>query len=226
MTAMLQNKTIANDVEKTRIIDELKPEDLVLELYKSYESILTQNLWLWETKRWHELVFCLLATITDPEMSPENIREVVRMLDWANLLDLQTLATLNPSVNEIDAAHPVVVTIATILKNSGFTTEESQTAIATICEAAAGFEEKYEGKVQKYFRQYGTLMLDEIAQNFSFSYLTSNTARKAFAIWLQNTLNMPLPSCDPLSEQVYELLKIDYDSLVKVADKLDGGITG
>ena len=43
---MLQNTTMANDVENTRTINELKPEDLVLELYKAYESILTQNLWL------------------------------------------------------------------------------------------------------------------------------------------------------------------------------------
>jgi hypothetical protein len=66
------------DTEKVR-----DPEEIVLDLYRAYEPLIDPHLWPWETKRWHELVFCLLTTIAEPEILAQTTREVTRALsEW------------------------------------------------------------------------------------------------------------------------------------------------
>lgn len=43
--------------------EDLESGTLVLQHYRSCEHGATENLWLWESKRWHELVFCQLTTM-------------------------------------------------------------------------------------------------------------------------------------------------------------------
>lgn len=204
------------DTEKVR-----DPEEIVLDLYRAYEPLIDPHLWPWETKRWHELVFCLLTTIAEPEILPETTREVTRALSEWRLLEIDVLASLNPSKNEQDASNPVLITMMTILQQSGFDADKARIAAIAICEAAAGLKQRYEGKVQKYFRKYGALMLDELAQNFSFTQLNNDDARKAVSIWLQNTLNMPVPASNPMADKVCEKLGVEYNTLVDAADKLN-----
>ncbi|MDM9384148.1 hypothetical protein QUB80_26075 [Chlorogloeopsis sp. ULAP01] len=206
----------AVDTEKIR-----DPEEIVFDLYRAYEPLIDPHLWPWETKRWHELVFCLLTTIAEPEISPETTREVTRALSEWRLLEVDVLAGLNPAKNEQDASNPVLVTIMAILQQSGFDADQARIAVTVICEAASGLKQKYEGKVQKYFRKYGALMLDELAQNFSFTGLNNEDAKKAVSIWLQNTLNMPVPASNPMADKVCEKLGVEYKTLVEVADKLN-----
>jgi hypothetical protein len=209
-------KAQAVDTEKMR-----EPEEIVLDLYRAYEPLIDPHLWPWETKRWHELVFCLLTTISEPEILPETTREVTRALSEWRLLEVDVLASLNPSKNEQDASNPVLITMMTILQQSGFDADKARIAVTAICEAAAGLKQRYEGKVQKYFRKYGVLILDEVAQNFSFTQLNHEDTRKAFSIWLQNTLNMPVPVLSPIAEKVCEQLGAEYKTLIDAADKLD-----
>ncbi|MBD2597441.1 hypothetical protein H6G74_24410 [Nostoc spongiaeforme FACHB-130] len=197
-----------------------EPEDIVLDLYRAYEPLIDPHLWPWETKRWHELVFCLLTMIAEPEVLPETVREVTQTLSEWRLLEVSILGSLNPAQNEQDASNPIVITIMTILQQSGLNADKARIAVTAICEAASGLQQKYEGRVQKYFRKYGALMLDEIAQNFSFTQLNNENTRKAFSIWLQNTLNMPVPALSPIAEKVCEKLDVEYTTLVDAADKL------
>jgi hypothetical protein len=204
------------DTEKIR-----DPEEIVLDLYRAYEPLIDPHLWPWETKRWHELVFCLLTTIAEPEIFPETTREVTRALSEWRLLEVDVLASLNPAKNEQDTLNPIFVTIMTILQQAGFNADKARIAVIAICEAASGLKQKYEGKVQKYFRKYGVLMLDELAQNFSFTQLSNEDVRKAVSIWLQNTLNMPVPASNPIADKVCEKLSVEYNTLVDAADKLN-----
>ncbi len=211
-----KEETQAVNTEKVR-----SPEEIVFDVYNAYGPSIDPHLWPWETKRWDELVFCLLTTIAESEILPEIIREVTRGLSEWDLLEINVLASLNPAKNEQDALDSRLVTIMTILQQSGFDADKAKIAVTAICEVASGLKQKYEGKVQRYFRKYGELMLDELAQNFSFTQLSNEDARKAVSIWLQNTLNMPVPVSNPIVDQTCEKLGVQYNSLVEAAEKLD-----
>ena len=93
-----------------------------------------------------------------------------------------------------------------------------QATVTAICEAAAGFSDHFDGKVQKYLRHYGELMLRQLSESFSFSGLDQAAVRHAFALWFQNVLNMPLPMPDRIAHEACEMLGVEYEPLVKAAD--------
>jgi len=195
------------------------PQKLVVQLYRDYASGISKNLWPWEKARWYELVFCILTTIGEPQVLAGTARRLTNILVEVRLLDLSTLAKLNPPEDAEKTANSVLVTIDTLLQQVGFTPEKSISAVTAICEAASSIQEKYDGKVQNYFHKYGTYMLDQIKVDFGFSQF--DDAPRAFAIWLQNTLNMPVPASNPLADQACESLGVTYDALVEAANQQD-----
>jgi hypothetical protein len=218
---MSKTDVLTNDSPEEKTTGAVEIEELIMDLYREYEPLVDEHLWPWETKRWHELVFCLMTTIAEPDMSPESTRELTMAISEWNLLDVNVLADLDPARNENYASSPIIVTIETILQQSGFDPDQSKRVVTAICEAASGFKQGYGGKVQKYFRSYGYLMLDDLKENFTFSQLNVDDARKAFAIWLQNTLNMPISASNPITDAVCERLGVEYGALVEAADALD-----
>jgi hypothetical protein len=198
---------------------ELDPRDIVLQLFKRYEAQINENLWPWEIKRWYELVFCILTTIGEPEVLASTIRLLTDTLSELGMLDLHTLANLKLSGNAKKISNPFVVTIRTLLHLAGFTSEKSRIALKAISEAASSLEKKYNGKVQNYFRKYGVQILDNINEDFRFSEF--DNSYKAISIWLQNTLNMPVPALDNLAKEACKSLGVTYEVLVEAANKQD-----
>jgi hypothetical protein len=217
---MSKSGTKSNDLHQATPASE-SPHQLLLDLYRAYEPLIDKHLWPWETQRWHELVFCILTAVAKPEVSPDAIREVTRVMGWAQLLDIELLGDLNPTEPEGQTTDHVLVAMETILLNTGFTTDEAKLATKSICETARGFKRQFEGKVQKFLRHCGNVMLKQVKKSFSFSQLSAAEATRAFSLWFQNTLNMPLPTPDPISDKACELLHVDYASLVKAADEVD-----
>lgn len=213
---MPKKKTIAGGSRRIkRKARALGPTDLLFQLYKAYEPIVDKHLWPWESLRWQELVNCILTAVVESKVTPTAIREVTRIMGWVGLLNVNRLAALQAP------ADPTLTTIATLLEGAGFTTEESQVAASAIREAAVGFQRAYEGKVQKYLRHYGMIMLDEVIRTFSFSQLSGDATRRAFSLWLQNVLNMPVPTDDPMCNQTCKRLEVPYEAMVKAADEID-----
>lgn len=194
------------------------PQKLVVQLYKNYASEISKNLWPWETARWYELVFCILTTIGEPHVLAATIRRLTNTMSKLELLELDTLAGLNVK-EDSEKEDPLFVTLKTLLQQGGFTPEESQSAVTTICEAASSIQKRYDGKIQNYLQKYGNYILDQINQDFDFSNF--DDAPRALAIWLQNTLNMPVPASNPLADQACERLGVSYDALVKAANQQD-----
>jgi hypothetical protein len=188
------------------------PHKLVTQLYRDYAFKISKNLWPWETARWYELVFCILTTIGEPRVMAATVRSLTTTMSKIGLLELDVLARLNPSDAERD---PLLITIDTLLQQVGFTQDMSWSAVTAICEAASSIHKKYDGRVQNYLREYGTYMLDRIEEDFTFSDF--DDAPRALAIWLQNTLNMPVPASNPLADQACESLGVSYDALVEAA---------
>lgn len=194
------------------------PQKLVVQLFRDYASEVSLNLWPWETARWHELVFCILTAIGEPQVLAGTARRLTNTLSEMELLDVGTLARLNPS-RAGKVVNPKLTTIDTLLQQVGFTPEKSKSAVTAICEAAFFIQEKYDGKVQNYLRKYGTEMLDQMTQDFGFSQFED--ARRALSIWLQNVLNMPVPASNPLADKACESLGATYDVLVEAANIQD-----
>lgn len=195
------------------------PQKLVVQLYRDYAFGISKNLWPWEKTRWYELVFCILTTIGEPQVLAGTARRLTNTMSELELLDLGELAKLNPPDDAVEAVKSKLVTIDTLLQQVGFTPEKSRSAVTAICEAASSIQEKYDGKVQNYLRKYGTHMLDQIEEDFGFSQF--DDAPRAIAIWLQNTLNMPIPASNPLADQACESLCVTYDALVDAANQQD-----
>lgn len=195
------------------------PQKLVVQLYRDYASEISKNLWPWEKARWYELVFCILTTIGEPQVLAGTTRRLTNTMSELELLDLGELAKLNPPDDSVEAVKSKLVTIDTLLQQVGFTPEKSISAVTAICEAASSIQEKYDGKVQNYLGKYGTYMLDQIKVDFGFSQF--DDAPRALAIWLQNTLNMPIPASNPLADQACESLGVTYDALVEAANQQD-----
>jgi hypothetical protein len=205
-----------NQKEKSKPKESQAGADEILHhLFNEYSENLGENLWPRENERWHELVFCILTVLGEPQILSARIRDLVNLLASIGMLELDDLAKLNHMAIRSDH----YTTLHTLLQKAGFSSEKSQLAIQTISEAAFGIQKKYDGKIQKYFRYYGNHMLDRMKNDFSFSQF--NQAPKAFAIWLQNTMNMPVPASNPLADAACKKIGVKYEEIVESADRLD-----
>ncbi len=176
------------------------------------------NHWLWEGDRWKELVFALLAHITG--LAEDQVRELTDHMENLGLLDVGTLASIgkgsSPDLNSPNARH-----ILELLQENGFSPEESQSGLTTICEAAVGLQKHFGGKVQRYLRSYGESMLREINQFFRFSKMEDPEVKLAFTYWLQNVLTMPLSLFDSNVVMFCERHHLTPEELIAAADDLD-----
>lgn len=204
---------------KARTRKRLDAQKLVVRLYRDYAPDIGENLWPWEIARWHELVFCILATAGEPQVLAGTTRQLSNTMANLGLLELDLLAGLNPSENAKKTENPFLVTIDTLLQQIGFTPESSKSAVTAICEAANSIKKKYDGKIQNYLCEHGNYMLDQIKEDFGFSRF--DDARRAISIWFQNTLNMPVPASDPLTDRACQSLGFTYQELVEAANQQD-----
>jgi hypothetical protein len=90
-------------------------------------------------------------------------------------------------------------------------------ALRAVCEAASGVQTNYGGRIQDYYSKYADYMMEHINKDFSFSDF--DAAPKAIAVWLQNTLNMPIPGSNLLADKACEKIGITYDQVVAMANQ-------
>lgn len=189
------------------------------------------HLWVWEGDRWNELVFALLATITN--VSDEKVRELTEKLSNLDLLDVTRLteicskggrtglSRLLSSYNNVDFGHAYAHQIMEELRDYGFSQQEAEQALVTICEAASSLQKSHDGKVQRYLRHYGELMLKEIRDHFQFTALDSDKVQLAFILWFQNVLNMPISLIDDNIKEFCRQYNLQPEQLIKAADELN-----
>ncbi len=67
------------------------PQELVVQLYRTYASQVSKTLWPWETARWYELVFCILTTIGEPHVLAATVRRLTNTMSGLGLLELDAL---------------------------------------------------------------------------------------------------------------------------------------
>ncbi|MCK9592102.1 MAG: hypothetical protein M0Q91_08865 [Methanoregula sp.] len=195
--------------------------DIILEGVKAFSGPLGQYQWPFETARWHELIFCIIFRLGQPDLDGQNTRDLTNILAHLNLLNISSLKNLKGKKGVIDFTHPDAVLMQTLLSRKGLDPKTSRKIIATIVNTADGFQTKYEGKIQKYLRHYGRMMLDDLGTNFDYNDIDKKDVEYIYTHWLQNVLNMPLPLSQP---DVYEFCQkkgIKITELVEIADELD-----
>jgi hypothetical protein len=176
------------------------------------------HVWASERERWKELVFALLTGVTS--LAHPEIRALTDQLDDAGLLDVSMLAEFQQE-KERDAPLGVHArSILDCLQEGGFSQEEARRGLGVMCDAALSLQRQFDGKVQRYLRRYGELMLRELDEFFQFTDLDADATRAAFTYWLQNVLNMPLPMLDERITAACQRLGVQPDELIVAADEL------
>jgi hypothetical protein len=182
-------------------------------------DLVFNHLWIWEVERWKELVFALLAKVA--RISEEEVRDLVNQLETLELLDIATLASLGRNRTCLNLEHSNARHILELLQEKGLSETDAQRGLTAICEAALGLTEHYSGKVQRYLRHYGELMLRDLGKVFDFSTLNETEVKQAFIYWFQNVLNMPLSLTDESVEEFCKENHLTSEELFAAADELD-----
>jgi hypothetical protein len=193
----------------------------ILERWHLFAGNPAQYPWPWESARWHELVFCLLFRLGEPELQPAMARTMTTILATLDLLRAERLAGLVDEKGEIDLDHVDVALMTQLLQRAGLDHSKTVTVITTLCQTALGLQRRYDGRVQGYLRHYGQLMLDAIPQDFAYSQAGVQDIRHAFTHWLQNVANLPVPISEPSVTRFCQANRVTSDELVRVADELD-----
>ncbi|NPV63652.1 MAG: hypothetical protein HPY61_13695 [Methanotrichaceae archaeon] len=199
-------------------------KDAVRKLLVEYGRALAPSLnvyqWPVETARWHELVFCLLFRIGQPQIQADRARGMTQMLADLNLLEVSSLAGAMAEKGKAQQ-HPDIILMHTLLERMGMTPDQSREAALTIAQAAQVLAEKHNGKVQHCLRQYGQQMLNHLIEQFSFDQIPSDQAKLALAHWLQNTTNMPIELAEPEVIRFCQEAGITLQELTEIADEID-----
>ncbi len=193
------------------------------ELRRAFEleasDVVAAQAWPSERDRWAELVFSLLAVTTDT--SEDAVRDLVRVMDSLELLDVKLLTELVEATREIDPNDPTVARLVGLMSDYGMTAEEANRAVRTLAQAAAGMSTHFGGKPQRYLRHYGELMVQELGQWFQFTDLPDAKVAYAFTYWLQNGLSMPVSLVDEDMVAFCDEYDITPQDLVAAADERD-----
>jgi len=201
-------------------IDISEARYLLLRELRSYgEELSLSHPWVWEGERWKELVFAILAQLSD--LAEDDVRELADEMDELELLEIPALASLVRNRKTPNLADPLARHIMELAQESGLSLEQAKRGVAAICEAALALEEQFGGRIQNYLRGYGETMLGDMARIFHFSTLNTSESRLAFTYWLQNVLNMPMSLLDKNVQQFCEQHGLKPSQLIAAADELD-----
>lgn len=193
--------------------------EFIVSEFTRFALTLGRYQWPWESARWHELVFCLMARVDDSPQALEIARETTSIFSDLDLLVVESLAKITPSKGEPKLDEPQLGLMLKILERQGYSEEEAKTIVISICQAARSLQDAYDGKIQKYLRQYGEKMLAELPQHFSFSRLSAADTRYAFTHWLQNVVNMPVLLSEPMVDTLCREFEVTVDELAAIADR-------
>jgi hypothetical protein len=192
---------------------------VIRKLSTTHGDLAASHLWTWETARWYELVFALLAkTLNKPEWQ---VRELTYQMAALDLLHLQSLAALIGPAKAIVYSHPNAERILELFRDRGWSLTQSKRALETVCQCAASLETNFGGKIQLYLRHYAEVMLAELPTYFRFSRLSRDDVSTAFTYWLQNIASSPISLRDDAMDRLCKQNGFTIQELIDAADQFD-----
>lgn len=177
------------------------------------------NPWVSEFDRWKELLFALLVQVLD--MPEHRVRRIVGDMADLQLLAVPTLAGLCHREHGPDSSAPAAQQVIDFLRENGVSEAAAERALAAMCQAAAGLTEHWGGRIQRYLRHYGEMMLQDLGRTFRFDTIDEAQLHNAFTYWLQNALNMPLSLVNDDLLEYARAIDSTPAALIEAADELD-----
>lgn len=175
--------------------------------------------WASESSRWNEFVTILASYTCDlPEI---DLREITKYLSDLGHLDVEQLARIGMSGNEIDPSDEEAAKILGVFRRKGVLEEQAMRTLLLLCQIARGLDSNFEGKIQRYLRSYGEKMLADIPRFFPLKGSSGDETQRIFTLWLQKVLNMPLPLRDPVLSEFCQRHGIRPSELLEAADHID-----
>jgi len=186
--------------------------DDIEQLHEDYGSLLAPYLWASEDDRWTEFIFCLLNQC-EPQ-DPEGARSALEILKDLELVDPASLVLL------VDPESEESTVVSYVLRRNGFSTVNAHHAVELLRIAAELTNEAYGGKLQRFLREYGNRMRDDLMKRFESLDLPEPKLRYAMTHWLQNVLSLPITLESEAVREWCAVNKITVDDLVQVCDDL------
>ncbi len=183
----------------------------LLEAY--YQPELADMPWASEDDRWAEFVFCLLYEARGRDDAAIT-RNAVVTLRYLGLVTIDVLSSVGDGEKRDDRA----AAISEVLRSHGFADEAAEKAVRMLVEAATNVDKTW-GKLQVFLYNHGQSMLDDLATNLSSAALPEDDLRAAGALWMQNTLNIPVFVDHPAVESLRQRYGATVDELMDAADQ-------
>ncbi len=183
------------------------------------EELMANQPWATEQDRWIELVFAVLAEVSD---LPEDVlREAAEEVNAFGLLSIPRLAIPLDST-EGQTNHRRLVDA---LVEAGLPDEKARRAAEGVHDIAVGLSAHFDAYLQRYLRYYGEMMLADLDRWFTFKTLSGSEAANAFTYWLQNAVLMPLSNIDAPVKAFCADLDATPADMIEAADQLGANLS-
>ncbi len=212
-----RNKSVAAKKGKPQAF-KLPITDYLLLLEAYYQPELSEMPWASEDDRWAELLFCLLYEASG-QADAAIARSAVATLRYLGLATLESLSGKDASGNG-NGAEPTgegAATVTEILRRHGF--EDPEGAMRLLAHTASSVDKAW-GQVQVFLYNHGQAMIDELAETIVSDDAPEDTVRASAALWLQNTLNLPVMVERPAITSLRRRFDVSVDELMDAADKV------
>jgi hypothetical protein len=187
-------------------------------------ELISEHPWIFESAKWRELVFSIIAQ-HDAEHEPiphSELNDLTLRMEALGLIEPVDLAELEISnAPTTSQSSPLERRIVGILEESGFSGYAAHNKLRNICAMALFLQQSYDGKIQRYLRDAGERMLNDVLDKVDGQSRDKEHLALALTFWMQNVLNLPLLFCDTKVLRFCRENGIDKNELVDAADSLD-----
>jgi hypothetical protein len=193
--------------------------DLLRVVLAQYADEVPSPLWLNEHYRWLELLVCLLFACGG--QGGQRARRTVSLLDELGLLEVPSLAKLGEAAEERGLEDGQLALMRQILQRVGLADDDAAEFLQLITGLAQDVMKRHQGRIQLYLRRHGERMLADLRADFPSLPASDGHIRRAFVIWLQNALTLPVFLDNASSRRFCEAVGCTMEELYQAADELD-----
>lgn len=152
----------------------------LVDLYARNRDKLDSYHWEVEESRWEELVACLLI---GAGVDSAAARSAVDLLGSLQYMAPSALASANKQEHAF---------LVAALQRVGVDAGKADQLVSVLVNLASTVRKRWSGFIQRYLREHGTRMAEDLEAILKKEGLEAQDARRAAILWLQNVANLPL----------------------------------
>lgn len=192
--------------------DELRR--VLSELMADNEDAFERSQWPWETHRWYQLAYGVMAAVEGRRHPDDVSTAALGALLELELLDVERLAAPSWPVED---AHLMEL----VLIRKGFSSGDTQTIMNALRSLAIWVQTSWDGRIQRYLRRLGNELIDRVTDELPLEPLKHEQASLAVTHWLQDVLDVPVLIDSPPLAALLKRTGCDRSDALSVLDELD-----